>query len=137
MSVQLIKRNLSHYWRTNAAVVVGVGVAVAVLAGALVVGDSVRGSLRSLFLQRLGRTELLVASTGFFREGLAAEVQAKGNFKASGFGAACPLVALNGAAIHDESGRRAGGVAVYGVDARFWEFHGLAARTPTNSEVLL
>jgi hypothetical protein len=37
-SVQLIKRNLGHYWRTNAAVVGGVAVAVAVLAGALLVG---------------------------------------------------------------------------------------------------
>jgi ABC-type lipoprotein release transport system permease subunit len=137
-SVQLIRRNLGHYRRTNAAVVGGVAVAVAVLAGALLVGDSVRGSLRSLFLQRLGRTSLLVTSTGFFREGLAAEIGANQKFAANGFGAACPVVALNGAVIHDESGRRAGGVAVYGVDARFWEFHGLSAvQTPTGSEVLI
>ena len=42
----LIRRGLRHYWRTNAAVVLGVATAVAVLAGSLVVGDSVRGSLR-------------------------------------------------------------------------------------------
>ena len=46
----LIKRNLIHYWRTNLAVVLGVATAVAVLAGALLVGDSVRASLRDLFL---------------------------------------------------------------------------------------
>jgi putative ABC transport system permease protein len=136
-SNRLIVRSLRHYWRTNAAVVGGVAVAVAVLAGALIVGDSVRGSLRSLFLQRLGRTRLLVASTGFFREGLAAELGANERLAAGGFSAACPVVALNGAVIHDESARRAGGVAVYGVDARFWEFHGLAVQTPTGSEVLL
>ena len=44
-----------YYWRTNLAVVLGVATAVAVLAGALLVGDSVRGSLRDLVLQRLGR----------------------------------------------------------------------------------
>ncbi|HKO59666.1 MAG TPA: hypothetical protein VJV03_00770, partial [Pyrinomonadaceae bacterium] len=54
---QLLKRNLTYYWRTNVAVVLGVAAAVAVLSGALLVGDSVRGSLRDLFLQRLGRTE--------------------------------------------------------------------------------
>ncbi len=53
---QLVKRNLRFYWRTNLAVILGVATAVAVLAGALLVGDSVRASLRDLFLQRLGNT---------------------------------------------------------------------------------
>ena len=43
---QLLKRNLAYYWQTNLAVITGVAIAVAVLAGALLVGDSVRGSLR-------------------------------------------------------------------------------------------
>ena len=42
----------------------GVAVATAVLTGALLVGDSVRGSLRDLTLQRLGRIDsALVAGT--------------------------------------------------------------------------
>ena len=36
----LLTRSLRHYWRTNLAVVLGVATAVAVLAGALLVGDS-------------------------------------------------------------------------------------------------
>jgi len=36
----LVRRNLTYFWRTNVAVVAGVGVAVAVLAGALLVGAS-------------------------------------------------------------------------------------------------
>ena len=44
------------------------------LAGALLVGDSVRGSLRDLVLQRLGRVDRIVVSTGFFREALADEI---------------------------------------------------------------
>src|SRR5499426_4024528 len=70
----LVKRNLTHYWRTNIAVVLGVATAVAVLAGALLVGDSVRGSLRDLVLQRLGRTDRAVLSSGFFREAFAASL---------------------------------------------------------------
>ncbi|MCY4120065.1 MAG: hypothetical protein OXG72_04000, partial [Acidobacteria bacterium] len=50
----LIQRNVVHYWRTNLAVIAGVAVAVAVLAGALLVGASVRSSLRALALERLG-----------------------------------------------------------------------------------
>jgi hypothetical protein len=64
---QLIKQSLFYYWRTNIAVVLGVAVAVAVLAGALLVGDSVRASLRDLVLQRLGQTSSVVTATGFFR----------------------------------------------------------------------
>ena len=74
---QLVARGLTHYWRTNLAVVFGVATAVAVLAGALLVGDSVRGSLRDLVLNRLGRTDQVVVSSGFFREALAAEIAAE------------------------------------------------------------
>ena len=58
----LVLRGLRFYWRTNLAVIAGVGTAVAVLAGALLVGDSVRASLRDLVLVRLGRTDTIVAS---------------------------------------------------------------------------
>ena len=50
----LVLRSLTFHWRTNLAVVLGVAAAAAVLAGALVVGDSVRGSLRDIALGRLG-----------------------------------------------------------------------------------
>ena len=50
-------RGLRHYWRTNLAVVLGVAIAVSVLAGALVVGSSVKASLRELAVSRLGNTE--------------------------------------------------------------------------------
>ena len=73
--LRLVTAGLRHYWRTNLAVVAGVATAVAVLAGALLVGDSVRGSLRDLVQQRLGRTDRVVLSTGFFRDALAAELR--------------------------------------------------------------
>ena len=66
-SSQLVRQSLTHYWRTNLAVVAGVAAAVTVLSGALLVGDSVRGSLRELVVQRLGATDLAVVSSDFFR----------------------------------------------------------------------
>ena len=66
---RLILHSLRYYWRTNVAVMLGVAAAVAVLAGALLVGDSVRGSLRDLALGRLGRTDSVISSLGFFRRG--------------------------------------------------------------------
>ena len=68
----LLARNLAWYWRTNLAVLLGVATAVGVLGGALLVGDSVRASLRDLVLARLGNTDDVISSNGFFREELAA-----------------------------------------------------------------
>ncbi|MCA1629499.1 MAG: ABC transporter permease, partial [Acidobacteria bacterium] len=133
----LIRRSLRYHWRTNAAVVAGVGVAVAVLAGALVVGDSVRASLRDLFLGRLGKTEAVVSATSFFRERLADDLVASGKLKEAGFDAACPVVVLDGVVTHEETRGRASGVAVYGVDERFWKFHGAQVTTPGERDILL
>ena len=122
----LVRRNIVHFWPTNLAVVGGVAVAVAVLAGALLVGASVRSSLRVLALERLGAIDQVVTSLGFVREELAGELmQAEG--MGSAFSGAAPIVAVEGFVTHQSSGRRASGIQVYGVDHRFWEFHGLDA----------
>ncbi len=127
-TTRLLERSLAYYWQTNLVVVLGVATAVAVLAGALLIGASVRASLRDLVSQRLGNTDHIVASPGFFREQLAAEL------------GGAPMIVLDGVVEHDASHRRAGGVKVYGVDARFWTFHGLGKvglGTPQGREVWL
>src|SRR5690349_4039607 len=134
---RLIKRSLAYYWQTNLVVVLGVATAVAVLTGALLIGESVRGSLRDLVSQRLGRTDDLVASTGFFREQLATDLLQPGVFTAGEISGTCPLIALDGVVTHEPSRRRAGDVRVYGVDERFWQFNGLAIDAPQNRQVLI
>ena len=119
---RLIVRSATYHWRTNLAVVLGVAAAVSVLGGALLVGDSVRGSLRDLVLSRLGRTSEVVASMGFFRDALAADLAARGAVPAA------PLIATRGFVTHEPSGKRATRVLVYGVDDRFWKLHGLEPR---------
>ncbi|HET9360603.1 MAG TPA: FtsX-like permease family protein [Vicinamibacterales bacterium] len=121
---RLVFRGLTFYWRTNVAVVAGVAVAVAVLAGALLVGDSVRGSLRELVLGRLGKTDQVVVSSGLFREQLAGDLASDPAF-ASRFSAAAPLFLARGTVTAQTGGRRAGEVRIYGVDDRFWQFHGV------------
>ncbi len=131
----LLPRNLLYYWRTNLAVVAGVATSVAALAGALLVGESVRASLRELVELRLGRTDHVIAA-GFFRERLAEDLRAHPQF-AGGFRGACPLIALEGVVTHQENGRRASGVAIYGVDDRFWRFHGREPRGLQGRDALL
>ena len=121
---RLVRRNLFYYWRSNLAVLAGVATAVAVLSGALLVGDSVRGSLRDLVLYRLGKTESVVTATHFFRAQLATELASRlGNSRGSA--RLCPLIRAPGVTIAEKSGRRAQQVEVYGVDDAFWRFHDL------------
>ncbi len=122
----LLARNLAWFWRTNLAVLLGVATATAVLAGALLVGDSVRASLRDLVLSRLGNTESVVTSQGFFREKLAREI-----------GPACPMIAVDGIVAHESSGRRTTRVQVYGVDERFWKFQREEGEAPRVRQILL
>lgn len=110
-------RSLTHFRKASLAVALGAAVATAVLTGALLTGDSVRGSLRDLTLERLGGVDLALVAEHFFREDLASDLERRG-------AEAAPLVVLRGTAVHGSSGARAAGVAIYGVDSRFAQLHG-------------
>ncbi len=108
----LLLRNLLYHWRGNLAVMFGIALGTAVLTGALLVGDSLRGSLKALTLDQLGWVEEAMLPGRFFRADLAREIAAEG-------GARCvPVLMMQGSAIH--SSERAGKVTVLGVDASFW-----------------
>src|SRR5258707_6550338 len=71
----LLFRTLLYHWRTNLAVCLGVIAGTAVIGGALIVGDSVRGSLRDMTLARLAPVGQALTRPRFFREQLAADLQ--------------------------------------------------------------
>lgn len=108
---QLLVRNLFYHWRGNVAVFLGIVLGSAVLTGALLVGDSLRGSLKALTLSRLGWVEDAMTPGRFFREQLAREVSA---------GKRAPVLMLQGSASFSGDEKRVGRVNVFGVDASFW-----------------
>ena len=120
---RIVARSLVHYWPTQLAIVAGVAVSVATLAGALLVGDSVRSSLRALVLERLGNTHTVVTASMPFPDDLVRRLQAHSRF-AEAFGGACPIMVGEGVVVHAGTRRLASRVQVYGVDKRFWNFHG-------------
>ena len=67
-------RNARFHWRGNLPVALGVTVAAAVLAGALIVGDSLRGSLKDRGLRQLNGVEAAYVGPTFVREGIAKEL---------------------------------------------------------------
>jgi putative ABC transport system permease protein len=113
--LRLVKRSLGFYWRTNLAVCLAAMVSTAVLTGALVVGDSVRYSLKMMVTARLGRAQLaLDARNRFFRAKLANELAVELNTTVA------PLLQLRGLIVNSDDTKRANRIQVLGVDQRFY-----------------
>src|ERR1700730_2316691 len=106
---RLLLRNLFYHWRGNLAVLLGVAVGSAVLIGALLVGDSLAGSLKALTLDQLGWVDQAMVTGRFFRQDLAKELPAE---------RVSPVILLQGSARNDQ-GLPVGKVTVLGVDQSF------------------
>ena len=139
---RLLWHSLAYYWRTNLAVLLGVVAATAVMGGALIVGDSVRGSLRQMTLARLGRIDHVLQSPRFFGEALAARLAATPRF-AEKFGAVAPAILLPASlerarSAESEQISRAGGVNLFGVNDLAWQMtlHD-DVPVPTGREIIL
>ncbi len=104
-----MRRSLIYYWRVHLGLLLGTAVATTALTGALLVGDSMRGSLRDLALERLGRIDYALLAAHFFRSDLAPALP----------GAPAPAILLNGSARHAATQALASGVQIQGIDARF------------------
>ena len=126
-------KSVAFYRQPYLAVVFGVASAVAVLAGSLMVGASVRASLLSIATARLGRTDAAIVAERPFSDALAARLRQQTPALAD----AAPILALQGVVRHPTSGRRATRVSVYGVDARFFALHGSTGAPPASSAVRL
>ncbi len=112
--------SLKHYWKINLAVLLGAAVATAVLTGALLVGDSVRGSLRDLTLDRLGRIDHALVADRYFREALALDLAGQPGF-ANQYENAIPAILIKGSAVHTGSQSRASNINIIGMDERLSE----------------
>ncbi len=114
-----MRRSLIYFWRINLAVMLGVAVATAVLTGALIVGDSVRGSLRDLSLSRLGKIDHALVSERFFRASLERDLE-----RELGTQDVVSAISLGGTAVHAGSNTRASRVQIQGIDNRFANLFG-------------
>src|ERR1700722_11163944 len=135
---RLLVRNLLYHARTNAAVVLGVVAATAVITGALIVGDSVRGSLREMSVERLQKIDHVLITPRFVHEDLAGELAASPKFKER-FETAAPALMLSATFVADRQGlsRRAGGVQIFGGDSRLWQLINLNPADLTEKETVI
>ena len=106
----LVLRNLLYHLRGNGAVFVGVALGSAVLTGALLVGDSLRGSLRDLTLDQLGWIDAAFTPGRFFRQDLKLPAEKS-----------AAVLLLRGSVVKDQATAPA---QIVGVDAKFWNSSG-------------
>jgi len=117
---RLARRSVWFHRAIAVAVMLGVMAATAVVCGALLVGDSMRGSLRELTLERLGTIDGLVVPAQFFDPArLTREIPAE--IKCA------PVILFQRGVLETNPGpdreqiRRAGNVQTIAIDERFWE----------------
>lgn len=103
-------RTAKHYWRIHLIVALCTAIATGVLSGALIVGDSMRGSLRSITLERLGSIQYGVIADHFFQP----EIVTRQNM--------VQAIMLNGTVVAAETDSRASKVNIYGVNNAFFDF---------------
>ncbi len=107
------------FWRSHVAVAFGVAAATAVIVGALVVGDSVRNSLRGLVLDRLGNIQSILHARTYFHPDILRSIQSASSTSSSG-----PAFLILAATVEKRSGsnvNRATQVQLIGVEASFWK----------------
>ncbi len=138
----LALRSLLYYWRTNLALALGVAAATAVLTGALIVGDSMRSSLRGLTMDRLGHIDELLISDHFFSEKLAEDIQELPAFR-DHYSQAAPAILFPSASVAYQSpagpSKRSGNITLLGIHDSFWAFDQptRAARQPLKGQTAI
>ncbi|MGD0090672.1 MAG: ABC transporter permease [Planctomycetota bacterium] len=111
----LILRGLAYHWRVQLAAALAAAVGTAVLVGALIVGDSVRYSLKIMAVERLGQVvEAVLGGDKFFRADLARRLDHAQWLRYQS------MILVTGICINEQTGARAAQVHVCGVNNEFW-----------------
>jgi ABC-type antimicrobial peptide transport system permease subunit len=129
--------SLRYHRRLNVALLFAVATTTSVLTGALLVGDSMRGSLRELVVGRLGKIDQIVITEVFFRDALVDTLREDASFKERGQ-LAEPAILVRGSIKNQQDGQIAAGVTVIGCRPTFWDLgQGGPNKSPAADQIVL
>jgi len=111
-------RSLTFHWRRYLPVFIATVITAAVVTGALIVGDSVKESLRVLGLNRIGDIDIVLSSEHLVDESLADRLLSEAIFQKS-FSRVVPIIRLDGSVFSPKLGRRVSSVAIHGITDSF------------------
>ncbi|MFN7841918.1 MAG: FtsX-like permease family protein [Pirellula sp.] len=135
--IRLAIQSLSHFRSLLFPVVIGVAIAATVIVGALIVGDSVRGSLRFMAMDRIGKIETVLIAPRWFKESIIDQSKIKGSY-------ALALLMQQASARTEQKSDvntpvyRSNDMSLIGVDAKFWEMSSVKpTKLPVGEEVVI
>jgi len=133
---RLLLDSIRHYWRTHLGVILGSALAALVLTGALMVGDSVKATLRAQAEARVGKIgEALLCGERFVP--WPHEVEKRTSVVARTFAPgqdAAGVLMLSGTAARSDGKARANKVQIVGVDEAFWKLSPSASEVPLTAD---
>jgi putative ABC transport system permease protein len=118
------RRSSLYFFRSNLALVLGFSAATAVLVGALVVGDSVSGSLHKVVTDRLANIECLLQARTFFNPQILADLTTEVGESTMVDSTIVPGILFSSATVEhraEQGVTRASKVQVLAFEPRFWE----------------
>jgi len=129
---KLLVRSLWFYRKQHLAIILATILSTAILTGALIVGDSIKYSLRQQVEKRLGATEF-VLNTGdrFVRAELARDIQNATKSRA------ISILSLSGISINPDKNLRIVSTQVIGIDSNFWSFSEINFPKLKNNEAII
>jgi len=127
----LVKRSLLFYLRGHFFLALSAATGVAVLVGALIVGDSMRGSLRTQALQRLGPVSIAVQAGRYVGEDLAERMEFPDGANITREKIAAGIM-LAGGVEHAATRARSNRVSIIGIDDQWRDLFPDAASIPSS-----
>jgi putative ABC transport system permease protein len=131
-TLKYIIRSITYYYKQHLALFFGVVISATVLAGALIIGDSIDYSLNKLIDIRLGKTDYAVMSGSRFMDAeLAKKIAKETELEVT------PLLLLKSIAINSTTGQRVNNTNIAGIDSSFNIITLKPIPIPQNNEAII
>ncbi len=125
---RLALKSFVYYLSRNILLALGVALTTMVIAGSLIVGDSIKHSLLRVVYFRLGNTEMTInAGDRFFKASLSQRIAEKSNILASS------ILKLDGIAVKEGGALRLPNIQILGVDSMFYYVTGASTNLFTDN----
>lgn len=129
----LVLRTIFHFYRWLLPVAAGVAVCCAVIVGALLVGDSMRGSLKHIAMDRIGSIDRVVVAPRWFR------AQTLGNH--ADLHGCVRIDTVVAESLRDRDGKletqRVTEMTLFGIDDSFWELGSVRPKSAPRGEQIV
>lgn len=129
---KLVRRNLLYYWKQNIGVFLTIIISTSVLTGALIVGDSVRLSLKKQVSTRLGNIEFaIVTGERLISDRLSIKISEEQRIKTSS------ILNVQGIAINQAAGLKLNKIEVLGIESDFWDISNVTINNPVGNKIIV